>query len=83
MIEVPVDGKVATTFSFYERGFDGEFKQYYPTGFVGNDGSNAVWGMQFVCPSKRNIACCTKTGLPNNDYRPKQERFRVDHGKNR
>lgn len=50
--EVPVDGKVATTFSFYERGFDGEFKQYYPTGFVGNDGSNAVWGMQFVWPIK-------------------------------
>ena len=50
--EPPVDGKVATTFSFYEGGFDGEFKQYNPTGFVGDDGSNAIWGMQFIWPIK-------------------------------
>lgn len=50
--EPPQDGKIATTFTFYEGGFDGEFKEYNPTGFVRDDGSNAVWGMQFVWPIK-------------------------------
>ncbi len=50
--ERPKNGRIATTFSFYEGGFEGEFKQFSPTGFVANDGSNAVWGMQFVWPIK-------------------------------
>ncbi len=50
--EPPVDGKIATTFKFYEDGFDGEYKEYNPTGFVRDDGSNAIWGMQFVWPIK-------------------------------
>ncbi len=46
------DGTIATTFTFRRDGFDGEQKTYMPRGFVGNDGSNAVWGMRFVWPIK-------------------------------
>ncbi len=46
------DGTIATTFSFRQDGFDGALKQYHPTGYVQDDGSNAVWGMQFVWPIK-------------------------------
>jgi apolipoprotein D and lipocalin family protein len=48
----PVDGKVKTTFSFNANSFDGERKRYESTGFVRDDGSNAVWGMQFIWPIK-------------------------------
>ena len=46
------DGTIATTFSFRAGAFDGPEKRYSPTGFVRGDGSNAVWGMQFVWPVK-------------------------------
>lgn len=48
----PVDGKIATTFTFNKGGFDGEKKTYHPTGFVQEDTGNAVWGMQFIWPIK-------------------------------
>lgn len=48
----PVDGKVATTFTFNKGGFDGDRKTYRPTGFVREDTGNAVWGMQFIWPIK-------------------------------
>ena len=40
------------SFTFREGGFDGPRKEYHPKGFVEPDGSNAVWGMQFVWPIK-------------------------------
>jgi apolipoprotein D and lipocalin family protein len=43
------DGRVATRFRFRDGAFDGPEKVYNPVGFV-QDGSNAVWGMQFVWP---------------------------------
>jgi apolipoprotein D and lipocalin family protein len=46
------DGTVATTFTFRKGGFDGEKKEYTPRGFVLDDESNALWGMQFVWPFK-------------------------------
>jgi apolipoprotein D and lipocalin family protein len=46
------DGTVATTFTFRKGGFDGEKKVYTPRGFVLDDESNALWGMQFVWPFK-------------------------------
>jgi apolipoprotein D and lipocalin family protein len=46
------DGTIATTFTFRAGSFDGEEKRYTPRGFVVDDGSNAVWGMQFVWPFK-------------------------------
>jgi apolipoprotein D and lipocalin family protein len=46
------DGRVATTFSFNEGGFDGKRKTFTPTGFVLDAESNAVWGMRFVWPIK-------------------------------
>ena len=46
------DGTIATTFTFRQGGFDGERKRYRPRGFVIDDRSNAVWGMQFVWPFK-------------------------------
>jgi apolipoprotein D and lipocalin family protein len=48
----PVDGKIATTFTFNDGGFDGKLKTYNPTGFVRENTGNAVWGMQFVWPIK-------------------------------
>ena len=48
----PVDGKIATTFSFNKGSFDGERKIYRPTGFVKEGTGNAVWGMQFIWPIK-------------------------------
>lgn len=44
------DGSVATTFTFKQDAFDGEQKIYRPTGFVLDQKSNAVWGMQFLWP---------------------------------
>ena len=46
------DGRVQTTFSFNKGGFDGPRKTYTPVGFVRDDPSNAVWGMQFLWPIK-------------------------------
>ena len=46
------DGRIATTFSFNEGSFDGERKTFRPTGFIRDQGSNAVWGMRFVWPIK-------------------------------
>lgn len=50
--EKPVDGKIATTFTFNKGSFDGERKVYRPTGFVRENTGNAVWGMQFIWPFK-------------------------------
>jgi len=46
------DGRIATTFSFNDSGFDGKRKTYHPTGFVVDSESNAVWGMRFIWPIK-------------------------------
>ena len=46
------DGSIATTFRFRKDSFDGELKTYHPTGYVKEDGSNAIWGMQFIWPIK-------------------------------
>ena len=48
----PVNGRVATTFTFNKGGFGGERKTYQPTAFVREDSGNAIWGMQFVWPIK-------------------------------
>lgn len=46
------DGSIATTFTFRKGGVDGELKTYNPTGYVKEDNSNALWGMQFIWPFK-------------------------------
>jgi apolipoprotein D and lipocalin family protein len=46
------DGTIATTFTFRKDGFDGELQRYEPRGFVRDDPSQAVWGMQFIWPFK-------------------------------
>jgi apolipoprotein D and lipocalin family protein len=46
------DGTISTTFTFQKGGFDGPERIYRPRGFVRPDGSNAVWGMQFIWPIK-------------------------------
>ena len=50
--ELNDDGTIATTFIFNKDSFDGPLKEYHPTGFVRDDPSNAVWGMQFIWPFK-------------------------------
>ena len=44
--------QVATTFRFNQGSFSGPVKTYKPTGFVSDDPSNAIWGMQFIWPIK-------------------------------
>jgi len=46
------DGSIATTFTFLDGGFDGELKEYNPTGFIEDTETNALWGMQFIWPIK-------------------------------
>lgn len=46
------DGSIATTFTFRADGFEGPRKRYEPTGYVIDQNSNAVWGMQFIWPIK-------------------------------
>ena len=46
------DGTVATTFRFNKGGPDGTLKTYNPRGFIRDQASNAVWGMQFIWPFK-------------------------------
>jgi apolipoprotein D and lipocalin family protein len=46
------DRRIATTFRFNQGSFDGPLKTYEPTGYVSEDPSNAVWGMQFIWPVK-------------------------------
>ena len=50
--ELVSDKQVATTFRFNQGSFDGPVKTYRPTGFVSDDPSNAIWGMQFIWPIK-------------------------------
>ena len=50
--ELASDGRIKTTFTFRAGSFDGERKEYHPTGFVKDKESNAVWGMQFLWPIK-------------------------------
>ncbi len=46
------DGSIATKFSFNQDSFNGEKKEYHPTGYVYDEKSNAIWGMQFIWPFK-------------------------------
>ncbi|MET0660018.1 MAG: lipocalin family protein [Steroidobacteraceae bacterium] len=46
------DGTIDTTFTFNKDSFDGPLKKYNPKGFVRDNQSNAIWGMQFVWPIK-------------------------------
>lgn len=46
------DGRIATTFTFRQGGFDGEKRRMTPTGFVVDEQSNARWKMQFIWPFK-------------------------------
>lgn len=50
--ELKEDGRIATTFTFNADSFDGEKKQYNPTGFVKDTGTNASWDMQLLWPFK-------------------------------
>ncbi|OUU35114.1 MAG: hypothetical protein CBC09_09565 [Cellvibrionales bacterium TMED49] len=49
------DGTIATTFTFNSGALDGFKRAFYPTGFVRDVQSNAVWGMQFVWPVKADF----------------------------
>ncbi len=50
--ELTEDGTVSTTFTFRKGSVDGPQRTYRPKGFIRPDGSNAVWGMQFIWPIK-------------------------------
>lgn len=59
------DGRIETTFTFRDGGFDGEKKVYTPTGFVQDSSSNAVWGMQFIWPFEADY----RIAYVDDDYR--------------
>jgi len=44
--------RMATTFSFNDKTFDGPRKVYQPLGFVDLASGGGLWGMQFVWPIK-------------------------------
>jgi len=46
------DGTIDTTFKFNQGGFGGPPKTYNPRGYIQDEESNAVWGMQFIWPFK-------------------------------
>lgn len=46
------DGRIRTTFTYRDGGFDGKLKTMHATGFVTPGSGNAVWGMQFIWPIK-------------------------------
>lgn len=46
------DDTIATTYTFNKGASDGPEKTYNPKGFVKDDPSNAIWGMQFIWPIK-------------------------------
>jgi apolipoprotein D and lipocalin family protein len=50
--ERSADGTIATTFTFNKGALDGPQKTMTPKGFVRDDPSNAIWGMQFFWPIK-------------------------------
>lgn len=46
------DGTIDTVFTFRDGSFDGEIKRYNPKGFITDEETNALWGMQFIWPIK-------------------------------
>lgn len=46
------NGQIETTFTYNKNGFDGPVKTMRATGFIQDNDSNALWGMQFVWPFK-------------------------------
>jgi apolipoprotein D and lipocalin family protein len=46
------DGRILTTFTFNDGGFEGSPKAYHPVGFVTPGTRATIWGMQFVWPIK-------------------------------
>ena len=48
--ELDDDGTVTTRFRFRLGGFDGPFVELGSRGYVTDDPSNAIWGMEFVPP---------------------------------
>lgn len=44
------DGRIATTFTYRDGGFEEPVKQMHPVGTVVDKSSNAIWTMQFMWP---------------------------------
>ena len=59
------DGTIATAFTFNSGALDGSERAFYPTGFVRDAQSNAVWGMQFIWPVKADF----RIVFVDDDYR--------------
>ena len=47
--------KIQTIFTYRKGGFDGEMVKMMPVGYVLDEDSNAVWGMQFIWPIKADF----------------------------
>ena len=44
--------KIKTTFTYYKGDKNGKKHEMNPVGYIKDDGSNAIWGMQFIWPFK-------------------------------
>ena len=70
------DGTIATTFTFNKGSLDGPTKVFRARGFVMDETTNAIWGMQFVWPIKADYRIVylddnyqqTIIGRNNRDY---------------
>ena len=70
------DWTIATTFTFNKGSLDGPSKVFRPRGFVMDETTNAIWGMQFVWPIKADYRIVylddnyqqTIIGRNNRDY---------------
>ena len=70
------DGSIATTFTFNKGSLKGPTKIYRPRGFIKDNRTNAIWGMQFVWPIKADYRIVylddnyqqTIIGRNNRDY---------------
>ncbi|MEM1232351.1 MAG: lipocalin family protein [Pseudomonadota bacterium] len=47
--------RINTTFSFRNKGFDGDEKTYRPNAVIRDPATNAEWGMQFIWPFRSDF----------------------------
>jgi len=51
--ELRPDGRIQTTFHYRNKSFSAPFETLKPVGTIRPGFNNAVWGMQFICPNRR------------------------------
>ncbi len=73
------EGRIQTTYTFLDGGFDEEMEIMQPVGTVKNTDTNAEWGMQFA-DSGGIPDHLSGRGLPNHNHQSQPSGLRLDHG---